>query len=161
MKQLISKIFRPFKTNNVESNDSFQELGLQVPYWDMSKVAEGLKSSFVNTPTGTALVLQDGAYDIDLSIIWIPRTVDKENEMCQMDAHGVLLLHHGQKVREWNDMDEYEGINYRHIQNVINTLVEKDIKEVRQSGKDLDNPYVKYWLTGHMIQAAVVPVPTF
>ena len=162
MKQNSSNYFNSRK-NAVENinlkSDDYQEWNLDVPHWDMAKVAEGLTNSSISAPIGTSLVLQDRAYNIAMFIMWGPRFIDEEKLMCQLDAHKIILLHNNEQVRSWDDSDKYESINYRHIQNAINSIVEKDMNDVRKSGVDREEPYIKYWLTGRMIMSAVVPFP--
>lgn len=151
------------KNNNVKSNYSYPELILQVPYWDMGTVAEGLKESFLNVSEITCLRLRDETYNIELGIMWMPAFSDNDPNWCQMNRHGYLLFHNEEKIHEWsNTGNEYDpnAVNFKQIQSHINDIVKKDMKEMRNTAENPDDPYVKYFLTGRMIMTAVVPAPT-
>lgn len=160
----ISNTFKSHKNANKNSNDDFiKEIYLDVPHYDMATVAEGLKDSYMTEPT--SLVLNDDVYHIQLVAMWMPRPCSDTSEMCTFDHHVFWLYHNDEKVCEWADgktVEEYNTvtIDFKKIQYRINRIVEKDMQEVRHSGVDLNSPYVRYWLTGHMISAPVVPIPS-
>lgn len=160
MKKNFKKLLMNANKNN---NDEFiKEIYLNVPHYDMTAVAEGLKESFMTGPT--SLVLTDDIYHIRLVIMWTPRIQSKEDGMCTFDSHAFSLYHNDEKICDWADgktAEEYNTvtIDFKKIQYRINRIVEKDMQEVRHSGVNLDDPYVKYWMTGRMIMAPVVPFP--
>ena len=145
------------------SNDEFiKEIYLNVPHYDMATVAEGLKDSFMTEPT--SMVLSDDVYRIQLVVMWTPRIHSKEDLMCTFDSHVLHLYHNGEMICEWADgktAEEYNinNIDFKKIQYRINRIVEKDMQEVRHSGVNLNEPSVKYWMTGRMLMAPVVPFP--
>lgn len=149
------------KNNNVEPEASFHGLTLQVPYDNMAIVAEGLKQSFLNEPDPTTLNLVDGSYGIVLSIMWVPRPIDNTPGWCQMNRHAILLYHHGKKIQEWTDKgNEYnpDALNYKQLQDFIDSIVKKDIEEVRNSGEDIDTDYMRAWLGGNLVNHSVFPL---
>ena len=148
------------RNNNVESNDPFQILILQVPYSSMAKVAEGLKDSFLNEPNPTTLVLDDNVYNVQLRINWYPRIHNEKSPLCTMDRHMFALYHNGEEVRHWID-DEKEyysfSIDYKKMQHAIDLIVRSDMEEVRKAGVDPNNQYMRCWLTGHMVRTPLFP----
>jgi len=148
------------KKNN--NNDDFiKEINLNVPHYDMATVAEGLKDSFMAEPT--SLVLTDDVYHIQLVVMWMPRPCSDASDMCTFDHRVFWLYHNDEKVCEWSDgqTEEYKfgTIDFKKIQYRINRIVEKDMQEVRHSGVNLNDPNVKYWMTGRMLMMPVVPIP--
>ena len=150
------------KNNNVEHKDPFHDLYIYVPYYNMATVMEGLKLSCIDSPNLTMIILRDSAYDITLSIGWLPTSIDNNSDWCAINRFRIILLHHDKVVQKWTNKGEDDNryiLNYTEMQEFINNIVKNDIEEARNSGEDLDNDYMRLWLTGHMVQTAVVPVP--
>ena len=162
-KNNISKSHKVANKNiNVEPEDPFRDLFIHVPYYNMATVAEGLKQSSVSEPNPTIITLIDQSYGIMLSIMWAPNLLESNPGWCQMNTLLICLYHNGEEIQHWtNRGDEYNpyALNYKQMQDFINNIVKEDIEEARNSGEDPDNDYMRLWLTGHMVQTAVVPVP--
>ena len=159
----ISNTFKSHKNAKKNSNDDFiKEIYLNVPYYDMGTVADGLKESSTDGPT--SFVLNDEAYHIQLVVMWTPRPCRDASDMCTFDHHVIWLYDNDEKVCEWEDgktVEEYNTvtIDFKIIQNRINRIVEEEMQEVRQSEVDLNELSVKNWLTGRLVMAPVVPNP--
>lgn len=139
------------KNNNVEHKDPYRDLNIYVPYYNMATVMEGFKLSCIASPIPTMINLIDSAYDITLSIGWAPTFYDNNSDWCAINQFLIILLHHDKEVQTWTNKGEENNPyihNYTEMQDVINDIVKNDIEEARNSGEDLDNDYMRLWLTG-------------
>lgn len=149
------------KNNNVEHKDPFHDLYIYVPYYNMATVMEGLKLSCIDSPNLTMIILRDSAYDITLSIGWAPTYFDNNSDWCAINQFVITLHHHDKKVQQWTNNGEDNNpyiLNYTEMQEFINNIVKKDIEEVRNSGKDLNDDKMRDWLTGTMFRIPAVSV---
>jgi len=141
------------KNNNVEHKDPIHDLDIYVPYFNMATVMKGLKLSCIDSPNPTMINLYDTAYDITLSIGWLPTSIDNNSDWCAINRFRIILLHHDKVVQKWTNKGEDDNryiLNYTEMQEFINNIVKNDIEEARNSGEDLDNDYMRNWLTGRV-----------
>lgn len=147
------------KNNNVEHKDPFHYLNIRVPYYNMATVMEGLKISCIDSPYPSLMNLIDSTYDITLGIVWAPISLDNNPDLCAIYQFQIILSHHDKEIKKWTNEGEESNpnaINYEYIQDFINSIVKKDIEEVRNSGKDLNDDKMREWLTGTMFHIPAV-----
>lgn len=133
-------------------------LNLHIPYTKMATVAEALKLAFVDEPNPTKLNLKDYTYGMMLSIRWIPYPIEDDPGWFKMTTQEICIYHHNEKILELTYIWSHKELDYKQLQDFIDSIVKKDIEEVRNSGEDIDTDYMRAWLGGNLVNHSVFPL---